>query len=269
MTRLIRWAFRLAILYALFVGGLLWARHYLIYPFDQRSAWTNDLPGVVIREIARDDGTILPVWVAEPEPNKPVIFYFMGNVGHLEYFSAQFREFREAGLGLVAMAYRGGGGAEGEPSERALKADAQLIWDRADTIMRIKTPKNQRVIFGFSLGTGIAADLASQNTPGAVVLQAPFTKLCSVIETRLRIVPACQLMWDERYPVIDQVGGISAPLLIQHGQDDDQIPVHMGRELANAAGVEPKIYVGAKHNDLRLFGAGRDAIQFVENVVQR
>ena len=265
MVRLGRWLVNLVVLYGIVAGGMLLARRSLIYPFDETSAWTGDLPGVLIETISRDDGSNLTVWAAEPAEGKPVIFYFMGNVGHLEAFDPQFREILTHGYGLVAMAYRGGGGASGKPSEAGLKQDARLLWNNLPAVLRVRIPENQRIIYGFSLGTGIAVDLASSTNPAAVILEAPFTRLCKVIEFTTKILPACRLMWDEFYPSIEQVSQINAPVLVLHGEDDNQVPVEMGRKIAQTAGdAELVIYPGGRHNNLRLHGAITDAMNFIE-----
>ncbi len=260
-----RWIVNLVVIYGLVVGVGLMARRALIYPFVETAAWTGDLPGVLIKNVQRPDGTTLVVWAAEPEPEHPVIFYFMGNAGNLEYFDPVLRELRGFGYGVVAMAYRGGGGADGQPSETALKADAKFLWDNVEQVLRIRIPPEQRIIYGTSLGTGIAADLAASNRSAGVILEAPFTRLCEVAEYQLKIVPACRLMWDETYPIIDQVIDINAPMLVLHGTHDTTIPVDMGKRVAERGNdVTLKLFAGGHHNDLRLFGAGKEIKAFIE-----
>lgn len=266
MTRRLRlWVINLLVIYAIFVAATLLARRAFIYPFDTTAAWTGDLPGVLIREIERPDGTSLVAWAAEPEPGLPVIFFLMGNIGHLGYFDPKIRELRAYGYGIVALAYRGGGGAPGSPTEKGLKEDAVFLWDNMEQALRLRPPPEQRFIYGISLGTGIAVDLATQRQSAGVILEAPFTRLCKVAEAQLKVVPACQLMWDENYPIIDQVGEIAAPVLVLHGSDDSTIPVEMGEKVAQKAGARLKIYPGGAHNDLRLFGSGEDIRAFVDS----
>jgi len=77
-------------------------------------------------------------------------------------------------------------------------------------------------------------------------------------------------MWDEFYPVIDQVIDIRAPILVLHGTDDKTIPVEMGKKIAERAhDVTLKLYDGGHHNDLRLFGAGVDIQAFIETVMSK
>ena len=268
MGWLSRWIVNLVVIYGILVGIGLMARRSLIYPFDQTAAWTGDLPGVLIKDIARPDGSTLTAWAAEPEPGMPVIFYFMGNVGHLEYFDERIREFRTFGYGVVAMAYRGGGGTDGRPSEIGLKSDALYLWDNLEQALRIRVPPEQRIIYGVSLGTGIAAELAVKRKSAGVILEAPFTRLCEAVQFHLKIVPACRLMWDEFYPIIDQVIDIRVPILVLHGTEDDTIPVAMGKQIAlRANSAEIKLFEGGGHNDLRLFGAGKEIRSFVDGLV--
>ncbi len=262
-----RWIINLVVIYGLVVAVGLMARRAIIYPFDETAAWTGDLPDVLIKEVTRPDGSTLVAWAAEPEPNMPVVFYFMGNIGHLEYFDAKMRELRAFGYGLVAMAYRGGGGTEGQPSEQGLKQDALYLWDNIETVLRIRMPPERRIIYGTSLGTGIAAELAQKRRAAGVVLETPFTRLCELAEYQTKIVPACRLMWDEHYPIIDQVIDFKSPLLVLHGTDDATIPVEMGKAVAErSTEVTLKIYPGGGHNNLRLYGAGNDIRAFVETV---
>jgi len=265
-----RWIVNLVVIYGLLVGIGLMARRALIYPFDNTAAWTGDLPGVLIKRIERDDAPNMVTWAAEPEAGQPVVFYFMGNVGNLAHFSPRIRELRSFGYGIVAMAYRGGGGAEGQPSETALKADAKFIWDNVERVLRIRVPPERRIIYGISLGTGIAADLAVSRSSAGVIFEAPYTRLCEAAEYQLKIVPACRLMWDEAYPIVDQVIDINAPILVLHGTEDTTIPVEMGKRVAERGNdVTLKLFEGAEHNNLRQFGSGKEIKAFIDAIIDK
>ena len=267
MARLSRWLINLAVIYALLVGGMLLARRSLIYPFDETVAWTGDIPDLLIKNVERPDGSTLVVWAAEPEFKRPVVYYFMGNIGNLGYSEAWFRELRALGYGIVAMAYQGGGGADGQPSESALKGDAQYIWDNMEKVLRIRVAKEDRYILGQSLGSGIAADLASKNDNAGTILLSPFTRLCEAAEHQIKIVPVCRLMWDEHYRIDQQLPEISAPVLILHGTDDATVPFAMSERLvATTPNATLTAYEGGKHNDLRLFGAVKDIDAFISGL---
>ena len=238
----------------------------VIYPFREAPAQPAGIPRTTAKLLpAEGDAPEIEVWVAEPLGDKPVVVYFMGNAGNLAYSGPRINEFVSQGFGFAGMAYRGGGGRPGEPSEAALKADAQRLYRDLDQLFAASVPPERRVIYGSSLGTGIATDLAASVPEKAVILETPFTRLCDIAELRFTSVPACLVMRNERYDSIDQIADIGAPLLIQHGQRDEVIPFELGQRLFEAAS-EPKTFIGypdGNHNDLRLYGAGIDAIKFI------
>jgi len=226
-----RWIVNLVVIYGLLVGIGLMARRALIYPFDNTAAWTGDLPGVLIKRIERDDAPNMVTWAAEPEAGQPVVFYFMGNVGNLAHFSPRIR---------------------------------------VERVLRIRVPPERRIIYGISLGTGIAADLAVSRSSAGVIFEAPYTRLCEAAEYQLKIVPACRLMWDEAYPIVDQVIDINAPILVLHGTEDTTIPVEMGKRVAERGNdVTLKLFEGAEHNNLRQFGSGKEIKAFIDAIIDK
>lgn len=250
----------IAVVYATLIGASLIWRCDLIYPFDPTPFEPQHI------SLPRSDVVTLPdgptIWRVAPHPGKPVILYFMGNVGNLGRNGPHIQEFALRGYGLIAMAYRGGGGIGGTPSETVLKADALRVWRALDDL----APGVERVIYGVSLGSGLATWLASEvDGEAGVVLETPFTRLCDAIRNAAPF-PACTLMWDERYESIDIIDGIGAPLLVLHGAADRIIPYDQGRRLFDAA-AEPKTFIrypDGRHNDLRLFGAGVEALAWID-----
>ncbi len=237
-----------------------------IYPFKTDPARPAGIPRTVARLLpAEGDHPELEVWVAEPLGDRPVILYFMGNAGSLAYSAPRLAEFAAQGYGIAAMTYRGGGGRPGEPSEAALKSDARRLYRDLADLFEAPVPETRRVIYGVSLGTGIATDLAARVGERAVVLETPYTRLCDVAEHHYTAAPVCGFL-TERYDQIEVIADIGSPLLVLHGAQDEIIPIALGRALF-AAAAEPKRmieYPGGHHNDLRLHGAGIDAIRFLD-----
>ncbi len=270
MRWLKRGAFVLILGYAVLVAVFLVMRHDLIYPFRDFPAQPAGLSRTTVALIPADnDHPEIEVWVAEPLGEKPVILYFMGNSGNLGVNAIRLQEFLLNGYGMAAMAYRGGGGRPGSPSEAGLMADATRLYDALDQLFAEAVPPGRRVIYGTSLGTGIATSLAaSVEDEMALILETPFTRLCDAAEAAYPFLPACLVLWDERYDNLDRISGIDTPLLVLHGTDDRAIPVHLGQALFDAA-EEPKeliLYPGGRHNDLRLHGAGQDTMRFLEGL---
>ncbi len=246
-------------------AGLLVMRHSLIYPFrdwpDARQV--SGLPGAVVAEITAHDGTPLLVWRVAPLPNRPTVFYFKGNGGSLPSVSPRLRELVHRGYGIVALNYRGAGRAPGAPRQIDLVRDAMDVFEQF-----APDRKDLRVIYGSSLGAAVATQLAARREASALILETPFARLCETAQYHYPVIPACQLLWDERWDSIDVIADIDMPLLVLHGDADGVIPVAHGQKLFDAA-PDPKvmhIYAGGRHNDLRLYGAGKDIIGFLETL---
>ncbi len=122
------------------------------------------------------DGERVIVWHVPPRGNKPVALYFHGNGGSLRNRVDRFRALIEDGSGLVALSYRGYGGSTGTPTEAGLIADALAAY--AFTSARYGSERI--VLWGESLGSGVAVALAAQMPVGYLILQSPFTSAADV-----------------------------------------------------------------------------------------
>ena len=211
------------------------------------------LAGVAEREITAPDGAKILTWQAQAGPGYPTILYFHGNAGSFQDRSERIGKYQARGFGMVMMTYRGYGGRDGTPSERANVSDAKAVYRAlvADGI----APRDI-VLYGESLGTGVAVQVAAEYEVGGVILDAPFTSIVDVAEIFYPYLPARLLMTD-RYETSRHLSGVTAPMLIIHGEADTIVPVEMGRELAaNAAGpVKIVTFPGAGHTDHYLFGS--------------
>ncbi|MEM0987822.1 MAG: alpha/beta fold hydrolase [Pseudomonadota bacterium] len=261
-----RWLVRLALTlilgWSVAVAALLLFRHQLIYPFRDWPVATQvaGVSGARVAEVQAPDGIPVYTWVVDPAPGRPTILYFMGNAGSLPAAAPRLQELALAGFGVVALNYRGAGGAPGAPSQAALIADALAVYDAL-----LNGPP---VIYGTSLGAALATQVAAQRPVQALVLETPFARLCQTARHHYPWVPACVLLWDEHWGSVEVIDQINAPLLVLHGDADRIIPIAHGRALFDAA-RQPKEFVtypGGRHNDLRLYGAGRDVIAFIEGL---
>lgn len=249
---------RLWLLFSILAGGMFNIEELerrSVYPFDTTHVTPGraGLTGVAERRIAIGD-TRLIVWVAKPRKGKPTILYFHGNAGNLANRGWRFQQIVARGYGLVAPAYRGSSGSTGAPSEPALTADAQAVYDALGQLIPDLGP-GRTVLYGESLGTGVALKLAAsrRNTPPlAVVLEAPFTSLPDVVrQTMPRFKPLLPLM-KNRWSSKTHVRSLTAPLLVLHGTRDRVIPIEQGRQVYAAAPSGSKQFLavaGAGHSD--------------------
>ena len=156
---------------------------------------------------------------------------------------------------MLLFDYRGYGGNSGRPSENGLAADA-----RAAQAWLAAQPDVERVVyFGESLGAAVAIGLAVERPPAALVLRSPFTSLADVGAVHYPWLPVRRLLLD-RYPSIERIGSLSAPLMVIAGDRDDIVPESLSKRLYDAA-AEPKrfCWCPAPATTTRSCSTGRDA----------
>jgi fermentation-respiration switch protein FrsA (DUF1100 family) len=206
------------------------------------------------------DGEKVIVWHVPAKPGHPVILYFHGNGDFLAGFFGRFRDLIADGTGVVALSYRGYAGSSGQPSERGLLLDAAAAY--AFTTARYSADKI--VVWGFSLGTGVAVAIAAEAPVGKLMLEAPYTSIADVAASAFPIFPV-RLAIKDPFHSDQRIARVNAPLLVMHGVRDATIPIAFGERLF-ALAQEPKQFVrfpDGGHNDLDAYGASATARQFI------
>ena len=207
------------------------------------------------------DGEKVIVWHVPARPGHAVVIYFPGNGDFLAALVSHFRSVTADGTGLVALSYRGYAGSSGRPSEQGLLSDAAAAYAFAAA----RYSAERIVLWGFSLGSGVAVALAADRPVGKIILEAPYTSMADVVSSLFWVAP---VRWVIRDPFrSDQrIARVTAPLLIMHGARDATIPIGLGERLF-ALAREPKQFVRfpeAGHNDLGNFGAIETARRFID-----
>ncbi|MFK7945619.1 MAG: alpha/beta hydrolase [Paracoccaceae bacterium] len=247
-----RWLLRLTLLgFVVWIAAcaaMLAFRHHLIYPFrDWPSAHqVSGLPGAEAVNVKAADGNPITVWRVKAHAGKPDILHFTGNAGSLPSSGPRLAELALQGYGIVAMNYRGAAGAPGSPTQIQIVSDAMAVYDAFANV--------PPVVYGTSLGAAVAVQLAARRPVRALVLEAPFASLCETAQTHYPVIPACWLLWDERWDSMAAIDAHTGPLLVMHGAADRVIPISQARALYSAAN-EPKKFIAypeGRHNDLRL-----------------
>jgi len=194
--------------------------------------------------LSTSDGETLKAWWVAPTAGRPVYLYLHGNAGTLEgSFSnphgraERFTALVQEGAGLLAVSWRGYGGSSGSPSEAGFLVDA----DTALGWLRQQTPASNIILFGESLGTGVATQLAAREDFAALVLDSPFTSIVDVGAQRYPWLPVRALSKDH-FDSIAVAAAIREPVLIQHCTDDDVVPYAMGRQLFAALAASEKSF---------------------------
>lgn len=211
------------------------------------------LDGVAEVTMATPDGEKVLAWWGKAKPGQPTLLYFHGNGGSLATRAERIRKYLGLGRGMFMMTYRSYGGSTGSPSEAANVADAKLAYD---TLVKSGVEPKDIIIYGESIGSGVAVQVAAEKPALALVLDAPYTRLVDIAAERYPWVPV-RLMMRDQYDSASRLPGLKLPLLVIHGDLDQTVPVAMGRKVLELAGGPKDIVIlkGAGHNDHHMFGS--------------
>jgi fermentation-respiration switch protein FrsA (DUF1100 family) len=194
-----------------------------------------------------DDGIRLHGWFVPAPEARAVLLYFHGNAGNISYRLERIALFQRLKLSVLILDYRGYGKSAGRPSEDGTYRDAMAAW-RHLTGERGVAPE-KIVVFGRSLGAAVAAWLATQVSPGAVILESGFT---SVPDFGAEVYPWLPVRWLTRfdYDTKAYLANIHRPVLVIHSREDELIPFRHGQELYAAANPPKQfLVIGGGHND--------------------
>ena len=245
----------LGLIYLAAGGALYLGQRRLVYfPNPQRTPPEEfGLANVEERTLKTPDGEALICWYAKAQPGQPTILYFHGNAGNISTRAERIRKYMVRGRGMFMMDYRGYGGSTGQPSEAANVADAKLAYE---ALRQEGVPAKDIILYGESIGSGVAVQVAAEKQAAGLVLDAPYTALVDVAANRYPWFPIRLLMTDT-YESRRYLPGLKLPLLVIHGEKDQTIPVVMGREVLAIAGGPKEIvtFPEAGHADHYLYGS--------------
>jgi fermentation-respiration switch protein FrsA (DUF1100 family) len=257
---------------ALYLAGItaLWAfqRDLMYFPDGLPRvppSYYEMLDGVQEISFTTSDGVELAAWYTPAPPDRPTVVMFHGNGGSLRGERYRLKHFKDAQIGVLLLAYRGYSGNGGSPSEQGLYADARaaLDWLEHDGVA-----SRSIVLYGISLGTGVATKMAAEREVGAVILESPYTSTVDVAAWRFPVVPVSWLM-EDRFESLTRIRMITEPLLVMHGDADTVIPQRFGRRLFEAA-ISPKEGFwphGLGHNDIFDNGGFDTALDFIRRTM--
>ena len=204
---------------------------------------------------------MLAWWKPPPGKSRPVIVVFSGKGGHLGSASGLAREFIDAGMGVLAVSWRYMAKTGGAPSEEGLLADGRAA---LDFVASKGVPGDRVVVYGRSLGTGVAVAMAAERDVAALVVVSPYTSIADIAQSRYWYTPAKWLVLD-KFDSLARIGGVRAPILLIHGEKDTVIPVRFARRLFEAAPQPRKgiFLANGNHGNLNRLGLGKLVIKFI------
>ena len=200
--------------------------------------------------IVTRDGVRLHGWWV-PGPRDFTLLWCHGNAGNISFRLELLASLvRRVGCSVLLFDYRGYGLSEGRPSEKGTYADALAA--REGLSKREDVDNSKVAYYGVSLGAAVAANLALNVSPAALVFDAPIPGVLRMARAQSPLLlPLAALLLRARYNTIDAIRRVDAPLLVFHGEQDEVVPVELGREVYDAAPGPKEWHAipGGSHND--------------------
>ena len=179
-----------------------------------------------------NDEIKLKSWIINKDlKNFKTLVFFHGNAGDLSNRIYKLNELDKLDINILLISWRGFSGNEGYPTEKNLYEDAEaaIKW-----LNKKKVSNSQIILYGESLGTGVAVEIASKNNFNSIILESPFTSIENSAKIYYPYLPVSFLLKD-RYDSISKIKKINSPILIMHGRKDDIVPFFMGKKLFEKA----------------------------------
>jgi alpha-beta hydrolase superfamily lysophospholipase len=212
------------------------------------------------------DGLTVRSWYVAPQKNRPVIVYFAGRDGDIVRKPAHLVERVADGFGLVLVGYRGFGGNPGIPREIDMHRDILALLAR---LQDDGLSGSGMILYGYSMGSGFAANAASLTDPLAVILEAPISNFLAAVRQQAGPVPS--FLVRTRLDNLARIPEIRAPILLLAGGQDAVTPPSFARALAaaNPTFADVEIFPDANHFNIVRLG-GREAIgAFLDRIESR
>ena len=204
----------------------------------------------------------LVAWYFKKNPKYKTLLFFQGNAGKIDNRIYKLNEFSKLNINYLIFAYRGFSGNEGKPNEKGLYKDARAVkyWLNLNNVQ-----DNEIILYGESLGTAIAVDLAKEFDFSGIILESPFTSMINLAKKYYPYLPI-KLILKDKYETIRKLDKINSPILIMHGGKDTIVPFEMGLKIYEIAN-SPKYKYFNDHDD-HMMDYNQDLIKSIRNFIE-
>ena len=233
------------IYFFILISTYIFQRNLLYHPSENNySSDTLDVSIIKVKITTQDDIELLS-WYHNKDIDKyKTILFLHGNAGSLENRIHKINHFKDMNVNFLLVAWRGFSGNKGKPTEKGLYEDARS----AVTWLKSKGVKeNNIIIYGESLGTGVATEIAQNKNFAGIILESPFTSMIDAGKDKYPYLPV-RLLLKDKYESDKKIKNINRPILIMHGKVDNIVPFHMGKRIYELAN-EPKYSYFSEYDD--------------------
>ncbi|MDD5044324.1 MAG: alpha/beta hydrolase [Candidatus Omnitrophica bacterium] len=193
-----------------------------------------------------EDNVKINAWFIPAKDAKYTLLYFHGNAGNLQDRLEKISIFKDLGLNTFIIDYRGFGKSGGSPSEEGVYRDALAAYDYLINTRKIKD--SGIILFGESIGSAVAVDLAAKTKVRALILEGSFSRGKDIAKEIYPMLPA--FFFSNIFDSVTKIKKISCPKLFMHSKDDEVVPLRLAQKLYDAApGPKKMVELRGEHND--------------------
>jgi len=217
----------------------------LYHPTENNYSGDQILVSIEKVKIKTQDGIKLMSWYHNKNLiNYKTILFLHGNAGNLENRIHKINHFKDMNVNFLIVAWRGFNGNKGKPTEKGLYEDARsaVRWLKSKGVK-----ENNIIVYGESLGTGVATEIAQNKNFAGIILESPFTSMIDAGKDKYPYLPVSLLLKD-KYESDKKIKNINSPILIMHGKIDNIVPFHMGEKMYELAN-RPKYSYFSEYDD--------------------
>jgi len=220
-------------------------RNLLYHPTENN--YSGDQLNVSVEKIkimTKDNIELLSWFHNKNITDYKTILFLHGNAGSLENRIHKINHFKDMNVNFLIIAWRGFSGNKGKPTEQGLYEDARsaIRW-----LISKGVHESNIIIYGESLGTGIATEIAQNKKFAGIILESPFTSMIDAGKDKYPYLPV-RLLLKDKYESDKKIKNINSPILIMHGKVDNIVPFHMGKKIYELAN-EPKYSYFSEYDD--------------------
>ena len=236
-------------------------RKLLYHPGENNYLDQNTLNHKIEKVYINSDEKLIG-WYSKKNKNFKTLLFFHGNAGKIDNRIYKLNEFSKMNINYLIFAYRGFSGNSGKPHEKGFYKDAKAVklWLNQKGIF-----DEQIILYGESLGTAIAIDLAAENNFAGIILESPFTSMTELAKKYYPYLPVGLILKD-KFDSIKKLNLIESPILIMHGKKDKIVPFNMGLRIYESANNPKFNYFN--NNDDHMMDFNEDMISSLKNFIK-
>ena len=252
----------LIIIYLLVVLFISFYQRKLLYHHGENNYLDQNTLNHKIEKVYIPSDKKLIGWYFKKNKNFKTLLFFHGNAGKIDNRIYKLNEFSKMNINYLIFGYRGFSGNSGKPHEEVLYKDAKAakFWLNQKNI-----PDEQIILYGESLGTAIAIDLAVEHKFSGIILESPFTSMTELAKKYYPYLPV-KLILKDKFDSIKKLNVIEAPILIMHGKKDKIVPFNMGLRIYESANNPKFNYFN--NNDDHMMDFNDDMISSLKNFIK-